>query len=268
MPGIGETLREARIRRRIDMAEVEEATKIRAKYLRALENEEWELLPGPTYVKTFLRTYADHLELDSRRLVDEYKLRYERPRAGEQAPFAGLAPGGSRAARRQRPQRRRRTAAAFGPAAVVLAIAVALVGALYALGKWGQDDRGGAPATTATPTPKAATARHRKASRHRAAAAKPPSHVKLVLVATGDVYVCLVDAHGRRLVDGQTLSAGQRTRRFTARRLLANFGTANVRMRVNGKTYAVAQSANPVGYELRPGRKPRRLPDAQRPSCA
>ena len=92
--------------------------------------------------------------------------------------------------------------------------------------------------------------------------------MKLVLVATGDVYVCLVDGRGRRLVDGQTLTAGQRTRRFTARRLLANFGTANVRMRVNGKTYPVAASANPVGYELRPGRKPRRLPDAQRPSCA
>jgi cytoskeleton protein RodZ len=264
MPGIGETLREARIRRRIDMAEVEEATKIRAKYLRALENEEWELLPGPTYVKTFLRTYADHLELDSRRLVEEYKLRYERPGAGESTPFAGLAPGGPRTPRRPRP-RRRRSAAAFGPAAIVLVIGVALVGALYALGTWGQDDRGGAPATTATPAPKATpTAHHRS----RRAAAKTPSRVTLRLVATGDVYVCLVDGHGRRLVDGQTMTAGQRTRRFKARRLLANFGTANVRMRVNGKTYGVAASANPVGYELRPGRKPRRLPDAQRPSCA
>ena len=46
MPEIGETLREARMRRRIDMTEVEAATKIRAKYLRALENEEWDLLPG------------------------------------------------------------------------------------------------------------------------------------------------------------------------------------------------------------------------------
>jgi len=64
MPEIGETLREARMRRRIDMAEVESATKIRAKYLRALESEEWDLLPGPTFVKTFLRTYADYLELD------------------------------------------------------------------------------------------------------------------------------------------------------------------------------------------------------------
>ena len=64
MPEIGETLRETRMRRRIDMTEVEAATKIRAKYLRALENEEWDLLPGPTFVKTFLRTYAEYLELD------------------------------------------------------------------------------------------------------------------------------------------------------------------------------------------------------------
>src|SRR5918912_3626981 len=135
MPGIGETLREARIRKRIDMAEVEDATKIRAKYLRALENEEWELLPGPTYVKTFLRTYADHLELDSRRLVEEYKLRYERPRAGEPAPFAGLATG-----RPQRRPRRRRAPGALRPAAGGLFIAVALVAALYAPGTGGQDD--------------------------------------------------------------------------------------------------------------------------------
>src|SRR5918911_5252454 len=122
MPDIGDQLRETRMRNRIDITEVEAATKIRAKYLRALENEEWEMLPGPTYVKTFLRTYADYLELDSRRLVEEYKLRYEGPRAGEPAPFAGLATG-----RPQRRPRRRRSPAALGPAAVVLFIAVALV---------------------------------------------------------------------------------------------------------------------------------------------
>ena len=47
MPPIGETLREARMRQKLDIADVEERTKIRAKYLRALENEEWGLLPGP-----------------------------------------------------------------------------------------------------------------------------------------------------------------------------------------------------------------------------
>ena len=66
MPEIGDQLRETRMRNRIDISEVEAATKIRAKYLRALENEEWDLLPGPTFVKTFLRTYADYLGLDAR----------------------------------------------------------------------------------------------------------------------------------------------------------------------------------------------------------
>lgn len=73
MSGIGETLRERRMALKIDVHEVEEATKIRAKYLRALENEEWALLPGQAYVKSFLRTYADYLGLDSRELVDAYR---------------------------------------------------------------------------------------------------------------------------------------------------------------------------------------------------
>src|ERR1700749_2852060 len=79
MAEIGTTLREARMRARLDITEVEARTKIRAKYIRALENEEWDLLPGPVYVKSFLRTYGDFLGLDSRMLVDEYKRRYERP---------------------------------------------------------------------------------------------------------------------------------------------------------------------------------------------
>src|SRR5881409_2460227 len=78
MPEIGQSLREARMRARIDISELEAETKIRAKYLRALENEEWDLLPGRTYVKSFLRTYAEALGLDGRLLVEEYKLRHER----------------------------------------------------------------------------------------------------------------------------------------------------------------------------------------------
>src|ERR1700733_13657879 len=71
MPEIGATLREARMRERIDVSEIEATTKIRAKYLRALENEEWSLLPGPTFVKSFLRTYAEALGLDGKALVEE-----------------------------------------------------------------------------------------------------------------------------------------------------------------------------------------------------
>src|SRR5215210_4795201 len=88
MPDIGSILRETRIRNKIDITTVEDATKIRAKYLRALENEEWIVLPGPTYVKTFLRTYAQFLGLDPHLLVDEYSARFEEPEDLEVAAFA------------------------------------------------------------------------------------------------------------------------------------------------------------------------------------
>ena len=87
MADIGSLLRETRIRNKIDITTVEEATKIRAKYLRALENEEWILLPGPTYVKTFLRTYAQFLGLDPHLLVEEYSARFEEPEELEVAAF-------------------------------------------------------------------------------------------------------------------------------------------------------------------------------------
>lgn len=73
---IGNTLREARLRRALDIADCETATKIRAKYLRALEEEQFETLPGVTYVKGFLRTYAEFLDLDGRLVLDEYESRH------------------------------------------------------------------------------------------------------------------------------------------------------------------------------------------------
>src|SRR5438270_12605943 len=96
MPDIGETLRDARMRAHIDVSEIEAKTKIRAKYLRALENEEWGLLPGPTFVKSFLRTYAQALGLDGRALVEEYRLHHERPSEGALEPIVSSTRGGGR----------------------------------------------------------------------------------------------------------------------------------------------------------------------------
>src|SRR4051795_6862329 len=73
---IGNSLREARLRRRVDFGEAEQATKIRGKYLRALEDEDFGLLPSQTYVKGFLRSYAEYLGLDGQLYVDEYNSRY------------------------------------------------------------------------------------------------------------------------------------------------------------------------------------------------
>ena len=73
---IGNSLREARVRRGIEFAQAEQATKIRSKYLRSLEEEHFELLPSETYVKGFLRTYADYLGLDGQLYVDEFNSRF------------------------------------------------------------------------------------------------------------------------------------------------------------------------------------------------
>jgi cytoskeleton protein RodZ len=73
---IGSSLKEARLRQSVDLNEAEAATKIRAKYLRALEDERFEILPAQTYVKGFLRAYADYLGLDGQLYVDEFNSRY------------------------------------------------------------------------------------------------------------------------------------------------------------------------------------------------
>jgi len=75
---IGNSLREARLRQGFELPRVEADTKIRAKYLRALEEEHFEVLPGETYVKGFLRTYSEYLGLDGQLYVDEYNSRFAR----------------------------------------------------------------------------------------------------------------------------------------------------------------------------------------------
>lgn len=73
---IGSSLREARTRQGLAFDEMEQRTKVRAKYLRFLEEERFDQLPGHTYTKGFLRTYADALGLDGELYVDEYNSRY------------------------------------------------------------------------------------------------------------------------------------------------------------------------------------------------
>jgi cytoskeletal protein RodZ len=84
---IGSTLRQARERRRLGLDQAEAETKIRARYIRALEEEQFDLLPGPAYVKGFLRTYAEHLGLDGTLFVDEYNSRFSDPYRDEELIF-------------------------------------------------------------------------------------------------------------------------------------------------------------------------------------
>jgi hypothetical protein len=200
-------------------------------------------------VRTFLRTYADYLGLDSRALLEEYRQRYERPSAHELTPFQPN--------RGRRPRRRRFV---FAPwLAILLGLAV-LVVLLYVLGTWGQGDDGdNGTVASSSPTPSAT----------RTATPTPtprPQRVRLQIVATGLVSVCVEDARGRPLVDNVTFSAGQTSAVFRSRRFLVSFGTADAQMRINGKTRPVSQNT-PIGYEIRPGRSPRVLPESRRPTC-
>ena len=256
MPEIGDQLRETRMRNRIDITEVEAATKIRAKYLRALENEEWDLLPGPTFVKTFLRTYADYLGLDARNLVEEYRARYERPAAQELTPF-----GANLGGRRSRPRR-----PVLAPWMVVLAGLIVLLVAFYLLGTAGSDDDPGE--VSATPTPSATPAPSDdgdKEPRKKTPAKK--TVVRLQIQPLGPVSVCLENAAGEPLIQNLTLEANQDTETFRSRRFRMSFGTGEAVMRVDGKPYQVSDDA-PIGYEVRAGGRPKALPESERPTCS
>jgi cytoskeleton protein RodZ len=266
MADIGSTLREARIRARIDISEVEARTKIRAKYLRAIENEEWDLLPGPVYVKSFLRTYGDFLGLDSRALVDEYKRRYERPSDQDLRPISPLG----RERERERERRRRRPR--LGPAGGIVLVLAAVVVALYLLGKGNSTTTTTSVATSArqsTTTAAGARAHHRRATTPRTTAPRPapghPTAVSLKLVATGRVYVCVVDGRGKQLIPGVIFGTGQTIPAVKARKLLLTLGNDAVQMTVDGKQVPVAVGS-PIGYELTPG-KVNPLSRALMPTC-
>ncbi len=269
MADIGTTLREARIRARIDISEVEARTKIRAKYLRAIENEEWDLLPGPVYVKSFLRTYGDFLGVDTRLLVDEFKRRYERPADQDLRPISSL--GRERERRRRRPR--------LGPVAVIAIALVVVAAALYAVAKifpsststtssTPSNSIASHSSTTGTPATSHTTAARKPPAKHHHAPAPPakPTKVTVKLAATSTpVYVCVEDGNGKVLIPGVIYSPGQSIPTETAGKLLMTFGNSAVQMKVNGKTVSVGPGA-PVGYEATPA-KTTVLPAAQRPTC-
>lgn len=261
MPEIGATLREARMRARIDITEVEQATKIRAKYLRALENEEWNLLPGSTFIKSFLREYADYLGLDSRTLVEQYKLRYERPSEHELSPIspqlgrdrrtgAGGGFGGGRVAPRW---------LIVGAALVLVVVALGVVGSL---GGDGDDPSGGGGTGEARTTTQTTPTTRRPTRR----APPPPARASLRLVPTGTIYVCVVDGAGRVLIPGSQFEAGQQVPVQRARRLRVTLGNNQVQMRANGRPVAVPASSEAIAYDITPaGVRP--LPLDQAPTC-
>ena len=244
MPPIGETLREARMRRKLDIADVEERTKIRAKYLRALENEEWGLLPGPTFVKTFLRTYAEVVGVDPHLLVEEYRTRHESEEPQDLQPIA--AGPSSRGPRRRPP-------APSGPPgrlAVAIALAAAVVVFLLVLGLTGGGDDDPGDATEAARTEQATE----RAPARTAPEKKPapaPTGVSLRIAPDGPTYACLDTGDGTdRLFEG-TLEEPRTFRH--ARELRLNLGRRSAVLKANGKAVKVAQSPEPLGLRITRG---------------
>src|SRR3954447_26694816 len=138
-PTIGETLRKARKERGLELGEVERATKIRAKFLKAMEEDRWEALPGPSYARGFLDIYARHLGLDQQALLDDYRQTVEGERH-DPIPQSVIKPGTLRQTRAPG----RTHSINWGPVAKVAAgVIVLIVVGLVIVGSIGGSDNGG-----------------------------------------------------------------------------------------------------------------------------
>jgi hypothetical protein len=226
---IGNSLREARLRQHLDFPELEQQTKIRSKYLKALEDEKFEVLPAPTYVKGFLRNYADALGLEGQLYVDEYNSRFVT--GEEDIPL--------------RPRDYQRRPQAMGPRfqtrgvlLVLGAIGVVLV-LVIAAAKFGGGGTPKVPNLNANgpSVPKATT--HKR--RHRSRPAPPPKAGLVLTAVTGDCWLLVRagSASGEQLFIG-TLQQGHQlpftSGRFLRPRLWIAAGAPwNVVAKLNGK---------------------------------
>jgi len=114
---LGEVLRTAREAKGVDLARVERDTKIRTRYLSALESGDYRELPGSVYTKGFLRNYGAYLGLDAEYLIDLYRLE-----------SAGVTPERLTVPTPPRPIATRRRGFVLTPGAVVAALLTVGVG--------------------------------------------------------------------------------------------------------------------------------------------
>jgi hypothetical protein len=226
---IGSSLRAARMRQELELSQAEHDTRIRAKYLRALEDERFDVLPGPAYTKGFLRTYADYLGLDAQPFVDEYNTRFA-PEEEEPEPPPQL--------------RIRRRRFAVAPWLLVVAALAASIAVLA----WGLSGKG---SHHASPPP--STAQKRTTTRAALPAAprtatQPQTVARIVLVARRGrcwLSIHLGSATGR-LVYERTLEQG-RTARFVSTRLWIRIGAPwNLDATLNGKAVQLPASTGDV----------------------
>jgi len=247
------------MRARIDVSEIEATTKIRAKYLRALENEEWGLLPGPTFVKSFLRTYAEALGLDGKSMVEEYRLHHERPSDAMLEPIVSTA------------QRQRRRTPASGPSrgyvVAVSVIGLIILALVIALVSGGGPSSSSHTTSTTVSTTKAKHPAHSHPGAPKPTTSAPSALVALALRPTALVYVCLIGDGGHKVIPGVDLQPGESTPTYRARRFEITLGNSSVKMYVDGTPRTVAPSSQAIGYSITKahGRQP--LTAAQLPTC-
>lgn len=247
--GVGTILREARNRRKVELSEVEAATRIRFRYLRAIEDEEWDVLPGGVYTRGFIRTYASFLGLDGDRLVSDYRESVEPWHRSAGVPQPQPESGGAVGAPR---------GAALAVLAVIAVIAVAVT-AIVAIPSGGGG--GAIPA-------------HRR--QEVARKAKPPAKpapstregVTVKLTASAEVWACLLDAKGKALVNGLILEAGAEEGPFHSGSFTVSFGNGEVKMLIDGREAEIPATSSPVGYAIDSTGKLTKLEEAERPTCA
>lgn len=260
-PTIGQKLRRAREERGAELSDVEVATKIRVKFLVAMEEDRWGDLPAPAYARGFLDIYARYLALDQQELLDEYSTTVEGERH-EPLPGSVIKPGGLR---RNRPTRRM-PSISFGPTAKVVAgLLVLVVIGLVIVGLIGGSGGGGnekgakgkdAGTKAATPATSATTT----------TGTTPSDEVSVKLRATAPVWVCLVDERGTPVVDSETLSADDSRGPFRSARFDVTFGNGSVEMTVDGQPAKIPQVAQPIGYRISPTGV-RELAPSSDPTC-
>jgi hypothetical protein len=232
---IGNSLREARLRQQLDLPELEQQTKIRSKYLKALEDEQFDVLPAATYVRGFLRSYADALGLEGQLYVDEYNSRFI---TGEED--VPLRPRDYQ----RRPQSTRHRFETRG-----VLVAVAAIGIVFALviaaWKYGSNE---AAAPVVPKVPAVSTKKHRTVSRY----------ARLTLTAANGPSWVQVRAAGTVRYEG-TMQQGTQlpfTRRpFLYRRwYLAVAKPQNIVAQINGRVVAIpgARRGRPVHLLVTP----------------
>jgi cytoskeleton protein RodZ len=240
---IGEVLKRARSRAKIDIREVEERTKIRIKYLRAMEQDDWDVLPSHAYAKGFLRTYASLLGLDADALVDEYRRSYEAPSA--EGPYTFTEPvlegrrslGGGRSLR-------------MGPILVVAGIVV--VAGLAVLGLTSGDDDGGKHEKHKHA--KHAKQHHAKKEQKAQEPANQPDKVALRLEINSPVTVCLVTDKGDVLLDNEPLEAGATEGTYNATgfdlRFPSGYDTGQFDLFLDDEKKTLTDLSGPAAFEV------------------